>query len=313
MARAPATDVRHTLTGVTEPLSVVDGLAVYRHGRGTAVLLIPTPHACTTGPEIDKPLARSLVAAGFEVITFDPPGTFRSTRPPAVSMDEMLQCSAEALDRARTTTPIPVCGHSMASVCALGLALQAPHLVRALLLVGTTTGPRAAVRYGGMPWCWRPWSASFWAFNLRGARLALGLGNLAVQKRLCGQIMQASYVDDRLAPAIDVVAGDRSRAASPRARWAAKIRRIEYQSRLTEIRVPALVCAGRHDPQTTIVANERVASGIPGANLVIFERSGHYPFVEEAQEFRNVVQRFRARLAGDGQSGRRSGQADRIT
>lgn len=285
---------------VLEPISVEEGLAVYHEGTGEPILLIPTPHACTSAPEIDKPLAKSLIEAGYEVLTFDPPGAFRSTRQASVSMDEMIECCMEALDRAGVRGPILVCGHSMAGVCALGLALERPDIARGLLLIGTTTGPGAAVKYGGMPWCWRPWSRSFWAFNIRGARLALGAGNLAVQKKLCAQIFKASYLNRRLAPAIDVTRADRGRPASPRARWAAKIRAIDYEPRLGELRLPVLVCAGRHDPQTTLAANQRVAAGIPGARIVIFERSGHYPFVEEAEVFSEVVREFRAGKSSTG-------------
>jgi pimeloyl-ACP methyl ester carboxylesterase len=280
-----------------EPIGVEGGLAVYHEGRGEPILLIPTPHACTTAPEIDKPLAKSLIDAGYEVVTFDPPGAFRSTRPASISMDEMIGCCGEALNRTGVPLPILVCGHSMASVCALGLALARPGIARGLLLIGTTTGPGAAVRYGGMPWCWRPWSPSFWAFTIRGARLALGVGNLAVQKRLCAQISSASYANRRLAQAVAVTRGDRGRPASPRARWAAKIRAIDYEPRLGELRLPVLICAGRLDPQTTAAANQRVAAGIPGARIVIFERSGHYPFVEEAKGFAEVVREFRVGLA----------------
>jgi pimeloyl-ACP methyl ester carboxylesterase len=35
--------------------------------------------------------------------------------------------------------------------------------------------------------------------------------------------------------------------------------------------------------------------GIPGSETVVFERSGHYPFVEEAEEFRDTVRRWLAR------------------
>jgi pimeloyl-ACP methyl ester carboxylesterase len=282
---------------VVDPISVEGGLAVYRMGKGESILLIPTPHGCATAAEIDKPLAHSLIEAGFEVITFDPPGAFRSTRKPAVSMDEMIGCCEEALDRVGISEPIPVCGHSMASLCALGLALDRPAIVRALLLIGTTTGPGAAVRSGGMPWCWKPWTSRFWAFNIRGARLALGLGNLAVQKKLCAQVFVRSYMDRRLAPVTVVNKGDRSRPASPRARWATNVRGIDYEPRLDELRLQVVVCAGRHDPQTTLAANQRVATAIREAKLMVFENSGHYPFIEDSASFAEVLREFRASLA----------------
>jgi pimeloyl-ACP methyl ester carboxylesterase len=165
-------------------------------------------------------------------------------------------------------------------------------LARGLLLIGTTTGPRAALRYGGMPRCWSPWSPSFWSFNVRGIRLALGIGNLAVQKKLCAQTVQASYVNKQLIPSVDVAASDHRLPASARAKWAARIASVDYEPKLAELRMPVLVCAGLHDPQTTLIANKRVVSGIPGARIVVFEHSGHYPFVEEVDKFARVVSAF---------------------
>jgi pimeloyl-ACP methyl ester carboxylesterase len=279
---------------VIVPIAVESGLAVYADGAGDPILLVPAPHACTLAPEIEKPLARLLVQAGYRVISFDPPGAFRSTRRPAVSMAEMIECCVEALGVAGLDGPVHVCGHSMASVCALGFALEHPAVVRSLALVATTSGPRAAIRYGGMPRCWSLWSASFWTFSVRGARLALGLGNLAVQNRLCEQTMRASFVKRELAPEIPVAKGERSMPASPRSAWAARIRGVEYEPRLGEIHVPVLVCAGRMDPQTTPRANAAVASRIPGARLVFFESSGHYPFAEERAKFARVAADFLA-------------------
>jgi pimeloyl-ACP methyl ester carboxylesterase len=253
---------------------------------------MPTPHACTTAPEIDKPLAQLLIGMGFRVVTFDPPGAFRSHRPPFVGMAEMLGCAEEAIAATGVATPVRVCGHSMASVCAIGLALERPDLVSRLLLVGTTTGPRAALRSGGMPLCWPWWSRAFWTFAIRGARLALGRGNLAVQKKLCRQTTLASFVNPALAPSLELHDGDNRVKASPRSVWAARIRAIDYQARLPAIHVETLVCSGRHDPQTTPTANNKVALGIRNARLVTFDRSGHYPFVEEPDRFRAVVGPF---------------------
>ena len=275
-----------------DPIGIDSGLAVYAEGNGKPVLLLPAPHACTLAPEIDKPLARLLIDEGFRVVTFDPPGAFRSTRMPTVGMAEMLACAEEALAIADIATPVAVCGHSMASVCALGLALERPDLVECLILVGTTTGPAAALRYGGMPRCWPWWTRDFWSFIGRGALLALGLGNLATQKKLCAQTIMASYVNKSLVPDLPIAGDDHRSPPSPRASWAPKIRTLDYEPRLAEIHVPVVICAGRHDPQTTPMANEQVAARIPGARIAYFERSGHYPFIEQPDEFRTVIASF---------------------
>jgi proline iminopeptidase len=253
---------------------------------------MPTPHACTAGPEVDKPLADILVRLGHRVVTFDPPGAFASSRKPTVGMPEMVDCAAEALDVAGVDGPIPVAGHSMASVCAIGLALEHPDRVSRLLLIGTTTGPRAALKFGGMPRCWPWWSTDFWRFIVAGLRLSLGGGNLYVQQQLCRQTVSASWFRRPAILAQPPSPSSRRRPASPRAVWASRIRTLDYSPRLPQIAVPTLVCCGRHDPQTTVEANAAVIRGIRGSALAVFEQSGHYPFLEEPEAFSTEVARF---------------------
>ncbi|MGZ3615714.1 MAG: alpha/beta fold hydrolase [Ktedonobacteraceae bacterium] len=62
-------------------------------------------------------------------------------------------------------------------------------------------------------------------------------------------------------------------------------------SRLGEITVPTLVMAGRHDWITPPAqAAERLHAQLPNAKLVIFEDSGHFPFIEENNAFVTTVQ-----------------------
>ncbi len=57
-------------------------------------------------------------------------------------------------------------------------------------------------------------------------------------------------------------------------------------SRLDEITVPTLVMAGRHDWITPPTQGaERLHAGLPNSKLVIFEESGHFPFIEEHYKF----------------------------
>jgi proline-specific peptidase len=69
----------------------------------------------------------------------------------------------------------------------------------------------------------------------------------------------------------------------------------DLTGRLHEIRVPTLVIVGRHDWITPVAASEEIAAGIPGAELVIFEHSGHSPQLEENEKFVATVRDFLAR------------------
>ena len=53
-----------------------------------------------------------------------------------------------------------------------------------------------------------------------------------------------------------------------------------------------LVLAGRHDRTCSVEAAEAMAAGIPRAELVVFERSGHFTFAEEPEAYVAAVRRF---------------------
>ena len=59
--------------------------------------------------------------------------------------------------------------------------------------------------------------------------------------------------------------------------------------RLSAISAPTLVVAGRHDVFTSWPQARRIASRIAGADLVIFEDSGHMPWLDEPDRFFDVV------------------------
>jgi proline iminopeptidase len=70
------------------------------------------------------------------------------------------------------------------------------------------------------------------------------------------------------------------------------------EDRLGEVRRPVLVLAGRHDRFCTLEAARAIATGVPGARLVVFERSAHMAFVEETERYVDAVRSFLAAAAG---------------
>ena len=71
---------------------------------------------------------------------------------------------------------------------------------------------------------------------------------------------------------------------------------IDVEDRLGDVRHPVLVLAGRHDRTCSVEAAEVIARGVPDAELVVFEDSGHMTFVEEPDAYRAAVRRFLERL-----------------
>jgi proline iminopeptidase len=72
---------------------------------------------------------------------------------------------------------------------------------------------------------------------------------------------------------------------------------IEVEAQLGQVTQPTLVLAGRHDRTCSVEAAAAIARGIPNAELVIFEHSGHMTFVEENAAYvttvRNFLERYR--------------------
>ena len=59
--------------------------------------------------------------------------------------------------------------------------------------------------------------------------------------------------------------------------------------RLSAVAAPTLVVAGRHDVFTAWPQAHRIGSRVPGAEVVVFEESGHFPWIEEPERFFPLV------------------------
>jgi pimeloyl-ACP methyl ester carboxylesterase len=106
-------------------------------------------------------------------------------------------------------------------------------------------------------------------------------------------IFRDSYVDRKRFTPTPITFVDWFRPPRTRDAWGLRVAwRLDYGKRLAEVRAATLVTAGRFDPQMPLACACELADVIRDARLVIFERSGHYPFVEEPEEFWTNVNRF---------------------
>jgi len=67
---------------------------------------------------------------------------------------------------------------------------------------------------------------------------------------------------------------------------------IEVEDKLVNITHPVLVLTGRGDRTCSMEGAEAMAQGLPDAELVIFENSGHLTYVEENEKYLKVVRGF---------------------
>jgi pimeloyl-ACP methyl ester carboxylesterase len=280
-------------TAGVEPNAMIRGLAVYRVGDGEPVLLMPYPHASTAQSMAESDLATALVESGRTVITFDPPGIFRSDRKPRITMDEMHECAVETISYFGIDSPIDIVGHSMGGFCALAFAVEKPEKVKRLAVIGTPSGWPAVTRWGvHQYWKWHEcewWQSRFWGFLVM-----MGWDNLLVHKKLENIVGYASVFDKSLASPLEIESGDRYRPAPTRSKWMRflQTRKPDYLNALPHMDIPVLVCVGRHDPQTPVIACKELADGISQAEFVVFEQSGHAPFLEEPYVFTETLKSF---------------------
>ena len=273
-----------------EPSLVRDGLAVYRIGRGEPVLVMPGPHRFERpGLPAADALIGTLTRLGRQVITFDPPGSGHSQRPAHLGMAEMHQCTGQALDGCGLPGPVDAVGHSMAGLVLLAYALDHPRRLRRLVLIGTGSGGPAYMTAPGA--LWNRTHPGFWGLA------ALGIVHMAWPRRatetmLNNYITRRSFADRRLASTTPVLPGDWLRHRRGYPQWHRIARKLDYSGRLGEIRVPTLVLCGRHDPQYPPACSEQLAAEIPGARLVFFDHSGHYPCTEEPAVFQEAIRAF---------------------
>lgn len=229
-------------------------------------------YRATLGPLTDR----------LRVVWLDHRGNGRSGRPPLETIT-MEQLADDAVDLARHLgfDRVVVIGHSYGGFVAQELALRHPAHVAGLVLIDTTPGqlgatespddeqgppmpPEVAARFAVVP-------ASDEEFKAMAAEF------------FPNYLYRPETVD--AAALLDATVYD----------VAAMIRGFEVLAgwssvdRLATITAPTLVMAGRHDVFTSWPQAMRIARAIDGAEVVVFEASGHFPWIEEPERFFAVV------------------------
>ena len=255
------------------------------------MLLMPGPHRFQIpGDGSAMPLIEGLTALGRQVISFDPPGSGRSNHQMRLSMSEMHDCADEALAVCGIAGPVDGVGHSMGGLAVLAYAIERPEHVRRLVLIGTGTGGRAYMTAPGA--LWNRSHPQFWRLAALGI-LGIVEPRRAPEKILNDFIHRQSFVAQSWAGSTSP--GSRRDWLRPRGghtEWHRVASRLDYGPRLGSIQIPTLILCGRHDPQYAPACSEELASGIRDSRLVWFERSGHFPFIEESDAFWPVVGDF---------------------
>ncbi|WP_064091249.1 alpha/beta fold hydrolase [Rossellomorea aquimaris] len=66
----------------------------------------------------------------------------------------------------------------------------------------------------------------------------------------------------------------------------------DVTNKLPQITAQTLLLCGRHDVQCPVELTYEMHEGISNSEMIIFEESNHYPFLEERDKFQKAIQQF---------------------
>jgi proline iminopeptidase len=229
----------------------------------------------------------------FRVVTWDARGSGASDAVPPYTHAQWV-ADWDALRAHLGDERIVVKGGSYGGYVALEYTLAHPERVRALVLRDTSAS--------------RTFEAMAKANALARAQEFPDITPELLDMVFDGRVpddatMRAAYAT--LAPLYDAKtdpskAAERVAAAVVRAdthnqAFSKNLPNYDLTDRLHEIQVPVLITVGRHDWITPVAASEEIAAGIPHAELVVFEHSGHSPQLEENELWVATVRDFLVR------------------
>jgi pimeloyl-ACP methyl ester carboxylesterase len=233
-------------------------------------------------------LVPSLVAAGFEVATYDNRGVAPSSSPPApYSVEEMTDDALRLLDHLGWRDPVRVAGHSLGGWIAETLVLDHPDRVRSAALMGSANKPTA-------------WEVAITTVERELARLDFDLPSLFYATQTLRYLPIADIQNDEVVSTWLSFTADLPPWPNPGrlGQYEAALAWSTDPARTTrwpEIAVPCLVLAFEHDVDSPPDKARQAAANIPRCEYREIAGSGHIGIVTHADEVAEHLIAFFAR------------------
>ena len=216
----------------------------------------------------------------FQLIYYDHRGNGRSGRPEKATMTHaQFAADAAALASHLGHEKVAVLGHSYGGFIALEFALRHSNRLSHMMLVDTA-----------------PAAPGFsYPEELNANFLSMGATKEMQEARSQGwktdEEMRARFAIywpvyfKHYDPSIGARLLENAIVSASGGAADGELKAYNVTARLSEIKSPTLVMAGRYDWICPPSQAHIMHDGIPGSELVIFEESGHLPFIEESEAF----------------------------
>ena len=251
----------------------VERVAVEIDGTGDAVLMI---HGLGGTSNFWTPVLPAL--SRFRTIRPDLPGSGRSHRVEgALTIDGFVRalmrvCGAAGVERAH------VVAHSMGTIVALHLAVLEPRLVRSLALFGPLTSPPDSNRG---------------PIRARGAK-ARSEGEPGMQAIADAIVQGATSTETRSRRPVAVAAVRESLMRQSPEGYARSCEALSdaQPAEVSKISCPVLLVTGDEDAVAPPQAVRGIGEKIPGAQVEVLSRCGHWTIYEKPEECGELLARF---------------------
>jgi len=208
----------------------------------------------------------------------------------------------EALRSALNLGPVNIYGHSYGGMVAQSYALKYPESVKRLILANTIHSAEM----------WQKGNNDNWNYQLENQLPELWdrldslrqkgiLSTDSVYQKIQGEmpLSLSFYYDPSNAP--DPAYSNKSfslevykQLAGPDADivLGGDLSSVDFRGHLKKIKVPTLIIAGRFDRVAIPRYSVQFKSFMPQAEFIMFEKSGHYPFIEEPELHAKILVNF---------------------
>lgn len=283
---------------------VVDGVRLWVREAGRAKAGQPAVVFLHGGPGYNShsfavQAGRSLESE-VRMVYLDQRGSGRSERPwtREYSMARLV-ADLEGVRRQLGLSRMVLLGHSFGGLLALEYAATHPERVAKLILVSAASDIPASCQ-ARVDFLADRYPAELQAARERQAQgqlgrhvcdLAFGSAPAGAQERINNETMFPDLQKAKEQAVVDASSGLRNTGELSSALFAQGLFDLRFK-RPNRVTMPTLVMAGAHDFAIGLQAQRDLAASLRRARWVEFSQSGHFPYLDEPEKFREEVLRF---------------------